>query len=67
MALGFWVNIGTLMIRIGFWGPSYYNYNKDSQNNIGNYLGPYSRIGGLGLGFWVRSGCRVSFVFGVKV
>ena len=36
------VNImGALLIRIGFWGPLYCNYNKEPQNNIGNYLGPY--------------------------
>ena len=23
------VNVGALIIRIGFWGPLYYNYNKD--------------------------------------
>ena len=36
-------NIGALIIRIGFWGPLYYIYNKEPpQNSIGNYLGPYS-------------------------
>ena len=29
--------IGALIIRIGFWGPLYYNYNKEPQNSIGNY------------------------------
>ena len=29
------------MIRIGFWGPLSYKYNKEPQNSIGNYLGPY--------------------------
>ena len=24
-------------IRIGFWGPLYYNYKKNPQNSIGNY------------------------------
>ena len=33
--------IGALNIRIGFWGPSYSNYNKAPQNSIGNYFGPY--------------------------
>ena len=28
-------------MRIGFWGPLYYNDNKDPQNGIGNYLGLY--------------------------
>ena len=23
-------NAGTLIIRIGFWGPLYYNYNKET-------------------------------------
>ena len=35
------VHVGTSIIRIRFWGPSYYNYNKEPQNSIGNYLGPY--------------------------
>ena len=26
------INIGALIIRVGFWGPLYYNYNKDPQN-----------------------------------
>ena len=29
-------NIGALIIRIGFWGPLYYNYIKESQNSIVN-------------------------------
>ena len=34
---------GALKMRIGFWGPLYYNHNKEPpQNSIGNYLGPYS-------------------------
>ena len=33
--------IGALIIRIGFWGPLYYSYNKEPQNSIGNYSGPY--------------------------
>ena len=34
-------NVGALIIRIGFWGPLYYNYNKEpSQNSIDNYLRP---------------------------
>ena len=32
---------GAVIIRTGFWGPAYYNYNKEPQNNIGNYYGPY--------------------------
>ena len=36
--------IGALIIRIGFRGPVYYNYNKEAPrtNSIGHYLGPYS-------------------------
>ena len=29
--------IGALIVRIGLWGPLYYEYNKDPQNRIGNY------------------------------
>ena len=36
-------NIGASIIRIEFWGPLYYIYNKEPQNNMGNYLGPYIR------------------------
>ena len=35
------VTTGALIIKIGFWGPSYYTYNKEPQNSIGNYLGPW--------------------------
>ena len=38
-------NVGALIIRIGFWGPLYYNYDKEPQNSIGNYLGPYIKYG----------------------
>ena len=32
-------NIVALIIRIGFWGPLYYNYNKEpTQNSIGKLL-----------------------------
>ena len=31
------LNIGALIIRIGFWGSSYYNYIKEPPNSIGNY------------------------------
>ena len=31
---------GTLIIRIGFWGPLYYSYNTKPPNSIGDYLGP---------------------------
>ena len=64
-------NIGALIIRIGFWGPLSYSFNKKTQNSIGNYLGPYSRAfsdfrdGFLSLGafcvFWglpVDSSCE---------
>ena len=35
-------NIGALVIRIGFWGPLYPNFNKEPpKNSIGNYGGPY--------------------------
>ena len=31
-------SIGALIIRIGFWGPFYHDYNKEPpQNSIGNY------------------------------
>ena len=35
-------NIGPLLIRIGFRGILYYNYNQEPQNSIGNYLSLYS-------------------------
>ena len=39
------VDIGALIIRIGFWGPLYYNYSKEPpKHSIGNYLGPYILI-----------------------
>ena len=46
--MGLWVdtayNVGALIIRKGFWGPLYYNYNKEPpQNSIGNYLGPHPK------------------------
>ena len=38
-------NAGALTIRIGFWGPLYYSYNKEPQNSIvANDLGPYSSL-----------------------
>ena len=38
-------NIRALIIRIGFLGPLYYNYNKEPpQNSIGKTLSPYSSI-----------------------
>ena len=30
------------IIRIGFWGPLYCNYNEEPQNSIRNYLGSYN-------------------------
>ena len=33
--------IGALIIRIRFWGPLYYTYNKEPQKSIGNYLGSH--------------------------
>ena len=43
LARGSWPhNRGALIVRIRFRGPLYYNYNKEPQNSIGNYLGPYS-------------------------
>ena len=41
-------NIGALIIRIGFWGPVYYNHNKEphKSTSIGNYLRPYSSLPG---------------------
>ena len=38
--MGFY-SIGALIIRIGFWDPLYYTYNKEPQTSIGNHLGPY--------------------------
>ena len=35
------INIGGLIIRIGFWGSSYYNYNKEPPKPYSNYIGPY--------------------------
>ena len=38
-------NIGVLMVRIGFWGPLYYNYNKEPpKNSIANYQGSYIKL-----------------------
>ena len=34
------INIGALIIRIGFGGPLYYSYNKEPQNSIGELLRP---------------------------
>ena len=36
------INVGTLMVRIGFWGPLYNSYMiRNPQNSIGNDLSPY--------------------------
>ena len=35
--------IGALIIRMGFWGPLYHNYNKEPQDSIGNYC-PYIMV-----------------------
>ena len=35
------INIGALMIRMGFWGPRYHSYNKEPQNGISSYFGAY--------------------------
>ena len=42
--LGQYPDIGPLIIRIGCWCILYYKYNKEPQNSIGNYLGPYSTL-----------------------
>ena len=36
------VDIGASILRRGFWGPLYHNYNKEPppKNSIGSYLGP---------------------------
>ena len=34
-------NIGALKIGMAFWGPLYNDYNRKTQNSIGNYLGPH--------------------------
>ena len=31
--------VGASIIRVGFWGPIYYNYNREPQDSIGNYYG----------------------------
>ena len=41
-------NIGALIIRIGFWGPVYYSYNKEPPGPYSNYCGPYIMWGGGG-------------------
>ena len=33
---------GALIIRVGFWSPLYYEYNKEPQASIDNYLGLYT-------------------------
>ena len=38
------LNLGALVSRIGFWGPFYYNYNKDPQNSIDTYSSPCSSL-----------------------
>ena len=30
-------NIGASIIRLGFWGPLYYIYNKELHNSVGNF------------------------------
>ena len=52
---GIWCNVGALIIRVGFGGILYYNYNKEPPKPYSNYEGPYSRVSGSGLvgsGFW---------------
>ena len=44
-------NTRALIIRIGFGGPLYYEYNKELQLCIGNYSGSYI-IGDWALGVW---------------
>ena len=34
-------NLGALLFRIGFWGPLYYNHNKEPPKPYSNYSGPY--------------------------
>ena len=34
-------NVGELIIRTWCWGQLYYKYDKEPQNSIGHYLGPY--------------------------
>ena len=45
-AVAFSHNIGALIIRIGFWGPVYYSYNKEPPGPYSNYCGPYIMWGG---------------------
>ena len=37
-------SIGTSIIRLGFWGPLYYTYNKEPTKIVGNDLGPHIRL-----------------------
>ena len=42
-------NVEALIIRIGCWGPLYYNDNKEPQNGVGSYLGPHiTHLGAFG-------------------
>ena len=41
IGMGFLVYLGVSIIRIGFGGPLYYNYDRSPQNSIGNFFGPY--------------------------
>ena len=34
-------HVGALIVRIGFWGPVDYSYNKEPQNSVGNYFDPF--------------------------
>ena len=38
-----------LIIRVGFWGPLYNKTIRNTQNSIGNYLSPYSRLSDIGI------------------
>ena len=49
-ASGLGSNLGALIIRIGFGGTFYYNYNKEPPRPYSNYYGPYMRAWRFGLG-----------------
>ena len=51
-------NVGALTIRIGFWGPLYYNLTSNPKNVFGIYLAP---IVGAKLTLVVEVSCIVGF------
>ena len=63
------------MVRIGLWGPLYYNYNQEAQKPYSNYLGPYvttrlhSRVQGVRVPYNYHQGLglRPGFKGSIKV